>query len=92
MLVGVIVVSRSPAYSLPSVIEGEFRNAADRASSLDGCLSEVNCLVTSLTQSIGEHNSAAHSHMSAVEETLVDWRLELTALHTQSADVRATLP
>ena len=75
-----------PAYSLPSVIEGEFHNVASRAAFLDGRLSEVNRLVTSLTQSVGNQNLAVHSRMSAVEESAVDWRFELDALHTQSAN------
>ena len=75
-----------PAYSLPSIIEGEFHNAATRASFIDGCLDEANCLVTSLTQSVGSQNSAAHSRMCTFEESSAAWRSELDDLHTQSAD------
>ena len=75
-----------PAYSLPSIVEGEFHNAASRFSLLDGRLSEVNRLVTSFTQSVGEQNSAVHSRMSAVENSTFDLRLELNDLHTQLAD------
>ena len=74
------------AYSLPSIIEGEFHNAAARAALVDGGLSEANCLITTLTQSIGSHNSAAHSRMNALEELSAAWRSELDDLHTQSTD------
>ena len=75
-----------PVYSLPSIIEGEFHTTTSRFAFLDGHLSETNRLVTSLTQSIGSHNSAAHSRMGALVGSLVDWRSELNDLHTQSAD------
>ena len=73
-------------YSIPSIIEGEFRNAADRISSLDSGLSEVNRMVTSLTHSIGEQNSVAHSQMSAVEVVTFDLQTKINNLHTQSSD------
>ena len=75
-----------PAYSLPSIIEGEVHNAAARATFIDDHLSETNHLVTSLTQSVGSHNSAVHSRMSALEESSAAWRSKLDNLHTQSAD------
>ena len=75
-----------PAYSLPSIIEGEFHNAASRFSLLDGRLSEVNRLVTSLTQSVGEQNSAAFSRASAVESATFNLRTEINDLQTQSSD------
>ena len=75
-----------PAYSLPSIIEGEFHTAASRFCLLDGRLSEVNRLVTSLTHSVGEQNSAAYSRMSAVEKVTFDLQTEINTLHTQSAD------
>ena len=74
------------AYSLPSIIEGEFHTAASRCTFLDGHLSETNRLVTSLTQSIGSNSEAAHSRMSALEESSATWRPELDDPHTQSAD------
>ena len=75
-----------PAYSLPSIVEGEFHNAAKRFAFLDGRLSEVNRLVTSLTQSTGEHHSAVHSRVSAVESITFDLQSGVNALHTQSSD------
>ena len=41
-----------PAYSLPSIIEGEFNTVAARASLIDGRLQESNRLLTSLTQAV----------------------------------------
>ena len=55
-------------------------------SFLDGGLGGVNRLVTSLTQSVGEQNSAVHSRMSAVEHTTFDLQTEINKLHTQSSD------
>ena len=75
-----------PVYSLPSIIEGEFHNAAARAALFDGGLSEANRLITTLTHSIGSHNDAAHRRMGALEESSAAWRSELDDLHTQSAD------
>ena len=75
-----------PAYALPSIVEGEFHNAAKRFAFLDGRLSEVNRLVTSLTQSTGEHHSAVHSRISAVESSTFDLQTEINNLHTQSSD------
>ena len=73
-------------YSIPSIIEGEFRNASDRVTSLDSGLGEVNRMVTSLAQSIGEQNSAAHSRVSAVERVTFDLQTEINDLNTQSSD------
>ena len=73
-------------YSIPSIIEGEFRNSYDRVSSLDAGLGEVNRMVTSLTQSIGEQNSAAHSRISAVEQSTFDLQTEINDLNTQSSN------
>ena len=75
-----------PVYSLPSVIEGEFHTAASRFAFLDGRLSEVNHLVTSLTHSVGEQNLAAYSRMSAVEKVTFDLQTEINDLNTQSSD------
>ena len=75
-----------PVYSLPSIIEGEFRNAHDRMSFLDGGLGEVNHLVSSLSQSVGEQNSAVHSRTSAVEHATFDLQTEINNLNTQSSD------
>ena len=75
-----------PAYSLPSIVEGEFPNVAKRFAFFDGRLSEVNRLVTSLTQSIGEQNSAAFSRASTVEQITFDLQSEINTLHTQSSD------
>ena len=74
------------AYSLPSIIEGEFHTVAARAAFIDGRLSETNRLLTSLTQSIGSNAKATHSCMGALEESSVAWRSKLDDLHTQSAD------
>ena len=73
-------------YSIPSIIEGEFRNAFDRVSSLDAGLGEVNRAVTSLAQSTVEQHSAVHSRMSAVEKVTFDLQTEINNLHTQSSD------
>ena len=73
-------------YSIPSIIEGEFRNASDRVTSLDVGLGEANRMVTSLTQSIGEQHSAAHSCMSTVEQVTYDLQTEINDLNTQSSD------
>ena len=75
-----------PAYSLPSIVEGEFHKTAKRFAFLDGRLSEVNRLVTSLTQSTGEHHSAVHSRISAVENSTFDLQSEINNLHTQSSN------
>ena len=73
-------------YSIPSIIEGEFRNSYDRVTSLDAGLGEVNRMVTSLTQSIGEQNSASHSRVSAVEQVTYDLQTEINDLNTQSSN------
>ena len=55
-------------------------------SFLDGRLGEVNRLATSLTQSVGEQNSAAFSRMSAVEQVTFDLQTEINTLNTQSSN------
>ena len=75
-----------PVYSIPSIIEGEFRNSYDRVTALDAGLGEVNRMVTSLSQSIGEQHSAAHSRMSAVEQVTFELQTEINDLNTQSSN------
>ena len=50
-----------PAYSIPSIIEGEFNMAASRASFIDGRLQETNRRLTSLAQSVGSSAEAVGS-------------------------------
>ena len=55
-------------------------------TSLDAGLGEVNRMVTSLSQSVGEQHSAAHSRMSTVEQVTYDLQTEINDLNTQSSD------
>ena len=75
-----------PAYSLPSIIEGEFNTAAAWSCFLDGRLQEANLLLTSLKHSIDSSADAVNSRLAALDETSICQQAEIGDIHTHAAN------
>ena len=75
-----------PAYSLPSIIEGEFNTAAARSFLLDGRMQEINLLLTSLKHSVDGSANAVNSRLAALDETSISQQAEIEDIHTHAAD------